>query len=67
MNKRRKLNFRNRERVSLAGALVLFLALGGVTLAQSEAQIMEMAAAVQKAIVTLPNYGVFDQISFGIG
>ncbi len=67
MNKRRKWNLRNRERVSLAGALVLFLALGGVTLAQSEAQIMEMAAAVQKAIVTLPNYGVFDQISFGIG
>ncbi len=28
---------------------------------------MEMAAAIQKAIVTLPNYGVFDQISFGIG
>ena len=54
-------------RVSLSGALALFLALGGVTLAQSEAQVMEMAAAIQKAIVTLPNYGVFDQISFGIG
>ncbi len=53
-------------RVSLAGVLALFLALGGVTLAQSEVQVMEMAAAIQKAIVTLPNYGVFDQLSFGI-
>ncbi len=53
-------------RVSVVGVLALSLALGGVTLAQSEAQVMEMAAAIQKAIVTLPNYGVFDQISFGI-
>ncbi len=67
MNKQRKWNSKNRERVCLAGALALCLALGGVTLAQSEAQIMEMAAAIQKAIVTLPNYGIFDQISFGIG
>ena len=50
----------------MVGVLALSLALGGVTLAQSEAQVMEMAAAIQKAIVTLPNYGVFDQISFGI-
>ena len=67
MNKQRKWNSKTREQVFLAGALALCLALGGVTLAQSEAQIMEMAAAVQKAIVTLPTYGVFDQISFGIG
>ncbi len=50
----------------MVGVLALSLALGGVTPAQSEAQVMEMAAAIQKAIVTLPNYGVFDQISFGI-
>ena len=50
----------------MVGVLALSLALGGVTLAQSEAQVMEMAAAIQKAIVTLPNYGVFDQLSFGI-
>ena len=67
MNKQRKWNSKNLPGVYLAGALALCLALGGVTLAQSEAQIMEMAAAVQKAIVSLPNYGVFDQISFGIG
>jgi osmotically-inducible protein OsmY len=53
-------------RVSVVGVLALSLALGGVTPAQSEAQVMEMAAAIQKAIVTLPNYGVFDQLSFGI-
>ena len=51
----------------LVGPLFLSMTLGSVALAQSETQIMEMAAAVQKAIVRLSNYGVFDQISFGIG
>ena len=41
----KKWSSEKRERAGLTGALALDLALGGVTLAQSEAQIMEMAAA----------------------
>ncbi len=67
MRKERKQRSKCSWQLLLVGPFFLSMTLGSVTLAQSEAQIMEMAAAVQKAIVTLPNYGVFDQISFGMG
>ena len=48
------------------GAFVLSLILGEVTLARSQQNPSDMSAAIRKAIVTLPNYGVFDNLSFDL-
>lgn len=54
------------------GALCLgvFLLAGGVLPAQetqmSEQAMLKMAQQIQKELVTLPNYGVFDDLRFGI-
>jgi hypothetical protein len=48
------------------GAFVLLLMYGDVTLAQSRKKPLDMGAAIRKVIATLPNYGVFDDLSFDI-
>jgi hypothetical protein len=50
----------------LLGAFVLLLIFGDVTLVQSQKWPSNMRAAIRKAIMTLPNYGVFDDLSFDI-
>ena len=50
----------------LLGAIVLSLIFGDVTFARSQQMPSDMSAAIRKAIVTLPNYGVFDDLSFDL-
>jgi hypothetical protein len=59
---------KNLPNISLA-FLILGLMLGGSGAAQgqpSEEEIIRMAEEISKGIVRLPNYGVFDNLTFGI-
>ncbi len=53
--------------VSMFGGLALLIATGGLGAAPelSPEEITRMARQIQRQIVTLSNYGVFDDISFG--
>ncbi len=66
MNEKRKRFLMRGWQFSLLGAFVLSLIFGNVTLAQSQEKPSDISAAIRKAIVTLPNYGVFDDLSFDI-
>ena len=66
MNEKRKRFLMRGWQFPLLGAFVLSLIFGDVTLAQSQEKPSDMSAAIRKAIVTLTNYGVFDDLSFDI-
>jgi len=66
MNEKRKRFLMSGWQFPLLGAFVLSLIFGDVSLARSQQMPLDMGAAIQKAIVTLPNYGVFDDLSFEI-
>lgn len=66
MNEKRKRFLMRSWQFPLLGAFVLSLIFGDVTVAQSQKKPSDMSAAIRKAIVTLPNYGVFDDLSFDI-
>ena len=66
MNEKRKRFLMRSWQFPLLGAFVLSLIFGGITVAQSQQKPSDINSAVRKAIVTLPNYGVFDDLSFDI-
>ncbi|MCH8017237.1 MAG: BON domain-containing protein, partial [Acidobacteria bacterium] len=66
MNEKRKRFLMRGWQFPLLGAFVLSLIFGDVTVAQSQQNPSDMSAAIRKAIVTLPNYGVFDDLSFDL-
>ncbi len=66
MNEKRKRFSMRGWQFPLLGAFVLSLIFGDITLAQSQKKPSDINSAVRKAIVTLPNYGVFDDLSFDI-
>ncbi len=66
MKEKRKRFLMRSWQFPLLGAFVLSLIFGDVTVAQSQKQPSDMSATIRKAIVTLPNYGVFDDLSFDI-
>ena len=66
MNEKRKRFLMRGWQFPLLGAFVLSLIFGNLTLARSQQMPLDMSAAIRKAIVTLPNYGVFDDLSFEI-
>ena len=66
MNEKRKRFSMRGWQFPLLGAFALSLIFGDVTLARSQQLPLDMSAAIRKAIVTLPNYGVFDDLSFEI-
>ncbi len=66
MNEQRKRFLMRGWQFPLLGAFLLSLIFGNVTLAQSQERLSDKSAAIRKAIVTLPNYGVFDDLSFDI-
>ena len=61
--KRRQFLMRGWQFPFLGAFLLMF---GDVTLVQSKKRPLNMRAAIRKAIATLPNYGVFDDLSFDI-
>ncbi len=66
MNEKRKRFSMRGWQFPLLGAFALSLIFGDVTLARSQQMPSDMSPAIRKAIVTLPNYGVFDDLSFDI-
>ena len=66
MNEKRKRFSMRGWQFPLLGAFALSLIFGDVTLARSHQMPLDMSEAIRKAIVTLPNYGVFDDLSFEI-
>ena len=50
----------------LLSAVLLVCAVAATASPQSDESIMRMAEKIRKEIVRLPNYGVFDHLSFGI-
>ncbi len=66
MNEKRKRFLMRSWQFPLLGTFVLSLIFGDITVAQAQKQPSDMSAAIRKAIVTLPNYGVFDDFSFDI-
>ncbi len=66
MNEKRNRFLMRGWQFPLLGAFALSLIFGDVTLARSHQMPLDMSEAIRKAIVTLPNYGVFDDLSFEI-
>ena len=66
MNEKRNRFLMRGWQFPLLGAFALSLIFGDVTLARSQQMPLDMSPAIRKAIVTLPNYGVFDDLSFEI-
>ena len=66
MNEKRKRFLMRSWQFPLLGAFVLSLIFGDITVAQFQKRPSDINSAVRKTIVTLPNYGIFDDLSFDI-